>query len=172
MRVPSALLSIFRYHDATLSPEDADLDVPNQINVSLEIPEVITFGTFGAVGTETKRSSFYSTYQGNVANAALLDDIVCTVGPGLWDLTIIASYVSNNTNVAEYGEVYMTDLAGTAGGSIVRFWSIANVSRDFNTKIRLASQMTDGLLINIFLSSNGAGDSHSLDVNVIGNRLG
>jgi len=172
VRVPSALLSIFRYHDASLAPEDANLEVPNRINVSLEIPEVITFGTFGAVGTETKRSSFYATYQGNVANGALLDDVVATIGPGIWDLNILASYVSNNTNVAEFGEVYMTDLAGTAGGSLVRFWSIANESRTFSTKIRLASQMIDGFLVNIFLSANGAGDSHSLDVNVIGNRLG
>jgi len=66
----------------------------------------------------------------------------------------------------------MTDLAGTAGGSIVRFRSIANVNENYQVTFRIAHSLPDGLLVSGFLSANGAGDSHSLDVNLIGNRLG
>jgi len=169
---PSSVLGIFRFHDGTQSPDDSNIDVPNEVSLTLEIPEAITFGTFAVVGTDTKRSSFYVTAQCNVANAAAFDDIVVTIGPGLWDLHIVASYISNNTNLAEFGEVYMSDLAGTAGGSIWRVWSVQNENKNFSMKMRISSIMTDGMLINSFLSANGVGDSHSLDVNVIGNRLG
>lgn len=172
MNFPTSLIQIFRHHAATIRPEDANVEVSPDLAMVLEIPETIALSTFAVTGTEIKRSSFWTTQQSTVANGALFDDVVAFVGPGLWDLTVMVNYISNNTNLAEFGEAYLSDLAGTAGGSIVRFRSIANVNANYFAKFRIAHDLQDGLLISGFLSANGAGDSHSLDVNLLGNRLG
>jgi len=101
---PTTIIQNFRHHDAVIAPQDSNVNVDPDLAMVLEIPEAITLSTFATTGTEIKRSSFFTTQQSTVANGALFDDVVAFVGPGIWDLTVCVNYISNNTNLAEFGE--------------------------------------------------------------------
>ena len=176
MNFPTPILGIFRFHDGVQDPADGTLDVPRILTPVVEVPEPLRHHQIDTAATDVRRTSTGYSFSRTVANAAAAEGEVAILGAGLWDVVITAVYYSNNTNLAEIGFVYLDQGVTNFATQIFRAVSIANLPQFFRQRYRFAIDNATigdtGLSIFSGLSSNGAGDSHTIEVSVVANRLG
>lgn len=173
MNFPSNMLSIFAQHDGNILPDDGVIEVPATLAPVAMVPEPQRMFTFGTFDTVAKRTSFACTSQQTVANGAINDQAVAVLAPGLWHVTILANYVANYNNQADFGEVYISDSTGitNTGHSLWRIRAQTLANDSFSIRYWVSNPLAE-YCINTFLSANGVGESHSIDVNVMANRVG
>lgn len=176
MQFPSSVLGIFRFHDGVQNPADGTLDVPRILTPTIEIPEPLRHHQIDTAATVPCRTSTGYSFNRTVANAAAAEGEVAILGAGLWDVVITALYFSNNTNLAEGGEIYIDQGVTNFATVIFKTKSIANLPQFFSQRYRFAIDNATigdtGISIFSQLDANGAGDSHSMQVSVVANRLG
>lgn len=171
MILPSSILAIFSRHGGTQTPLDSELYVPNELRAFLEVPAPVLSTDELNTDASLRQASFQRDASVTVANAAAVDQAFFTLAPGLWDVTLVISQLSNYTNIARKIFVYAN--GSGVPGAVFLFSSaaITNVIDRENISFRIAVANAAGYTVFMQVAANGVGESSRLDVAAICNRM-
>jgi len=173
VRFPSNLISIFNFHGGTQTPDDGLLAVPPVVQPTVEIPTPLLTAQTGTIGDDTLRRASFAQNNGiYITNAAAQDDYLFILAPGLWDLLMIVSSLSNHTTFTKVSYLYL-GVEGTPGAAFITAMSaIANVPQTATLRFKLAVGNQQGVSLLAQVPVQGVGESTRFDVGTIANRLG
>jgi hypothetical protein len=176
MEFPTSLLSIFSKHDGTQAAEDAVVQVPHVLHPTLEIPEASLFlADVIADQLQLQRSSVSVSSLITVTNGGAVARVLATLGPGIWDLIINFQFASNwagGIAAAQLGIILLEPVSAFAL-NMVRFFPQAALNSYTDVlRFRYAHTIATGLQLRASIGDTGAGQTNTLSINLIANRVG
>jgi hypothetical protein len=178
MEFPSNILQIFKEHAGTLAPLDGVLGVPKILTPVITIPESLNEMRTTGDAAATQRTSFFISRTVEQTNSVGASTNVCLIGPGLWEIELQSTFVTNYTDVAA-GQRHSVFLNASPISNTVDLNSYyaSNNSIISTRHFTLALPLSGGsaatfYALGISTATNVAGQTINISVSVLGNRLG
>lgn len=155
-----------------LAPWEHSVEIPAVVLPTAEVPQRLPpVGTF--VTTDTQRTSFFTGVVNQLAAAqAAQSPLLATVGRGLWNFKIFASFYNSATEVPTLGARIQILLQGP-GGTQLPIMGVGSVANQILTQVLPLRMLLaeDGWQFFGFLQATDAGEERQLFTNIWGEKL-
>jgi len=151
----------------TPEPSDPVLRIPNSYLGPLPFPMSVPSNN-----TTTFSDSFSLTTQGSITNqGAGLVTIACDVVPGVWEFSFIFDSEFNWLNANPLAQDNRLVLTRQLVVNLELYSMAARVTRSVVVMPPFRMTLTDQMTFRLLQGGNGVGQTSTLAVNLIGNRL-
>jgi len=144
---------------------DDKLVVPNVFSLQGLPPEPL-FLT--GVSTNAQESSFGTGTSQTIANGGPTTIQLATLRPGWWRIRSQGCYLANYTSVLQAGDMQITLGSPTQGFTLASLYAFAG-AQYWDTEVEVLLQQNHTL--SVLLNTNGVGQSHQVNSNILCNKL-
>jgi len=170
MQVPSNVLAAFRSHAGTMIPDDGIIIVPNELQLTAEVPTPLLI--FPPNVTTSPNTSFVTNATVFRSNAgAALATGIATLSAGVWKIRALCAFGSNWSDTGGTFSGLNFSLLPTPLTFLIALASFPTVLGYGSVDIERTLVLTSPLTLFIDTPGNGAGQIHSLSVCVSCERI-